>query len=215
MKTTLKNLLYPVSCKGVHSKYGQYIGWSFVSNFCASTEMVLSTHSMLAAVGNSSSEIAVSINYIGKDLVGQVGGIFYMGKMGKVADSDPKRFIKHSMFLQQFSTLMECSTPLWPTWTFIPIASVANIGKNISFMGFGAINASVIQTLAIDNNTGEIYAKVCASNTIASTLGMIAGLAIAATIPDHLTRITIVPVLGVARYVSYNKSIDGLINIAK
>lgn len=209
-KTMFKACIFPKNTR-VHPLYSQYVGWSFVSTFCISAETVLSTHSMLAAVGAASSELAVSINYIGKDLIGQIGGVFYINRMGNMADKNPSRFIKHSMVLQQIATIAECATPLLPTVAFLPIASIANIGKNTSFMGFGAINATVIRKLAVDENTGEVYAKICAINTLASTLGMGVGLCIAAAIPDHTTRLAIVPLFGLARYVAYKKSISGLL----
>ena len=106
---------------------------------------------------------------------------------------------------------MECSTPLLPLYTFMPIAGLANIGKNISFTGIGAINARVIQKLAQDNNIGEIYAKISILNTLGSTLGMIMGLFIASQIPCHSHRLCLMPVLTLLRVYTYRKALKGLI----
>jgi hypothetical protein len=208
MRKSFYNFVYPQG--KVHGRYAQYVGWSAVSTFCISAETVLSTHSMLATVGMVSNELAVSTNYIGKDILGQIFGIFYMHKVGSSIDTDQRRFIRNSMIIQQLSTLMECSTPLLPTVCFLPVAAIANAGKNVSFMGFGAINATIIQKLALENNTGEIYAKLTVINTVSSTLGMGTGLVIAGLVPSHSMRMLIVPILGVARYVAYTKSIEGL-----
>jgi len=106
---------------------------------------------------------------------------------------------------------MECATPLLPISMFIPIAGIANVGKNIAATGMGAVNARVIQKLAEDNNIGEIYAKISILNTLGSTIGMAIGLLIAARVPDHSMRLGLMPFFTVFRIYSYNKAVDELI----
>lgn len=205
----LKSIVYP---KGkVHKNYGRYVGWSCLSNMIISAESVLSTHSMLSIIGQASTELTFSVNYIGKDIVGQLGGLYYMNKMGEKADKDPSKFIKHSMILQQSAVIMECATPLLPLEAFIPVAGIANVSKNISFTGFGAVNARIIQKLAEEDNIGEIYSKISMLNTIGSSIGMGLGLVIASKIPDHTMRIGLMPILAGLRIYTYNKAIKGLI----
>ena len=68
LSSILKSVVYP---RGkVHKNYGRYVGWSCLSNMIISTESVLSTHSMLSVIGQASSELTFSVNYIGKDIVG-------------------------------------------------------------------------------------------------------------------------------------------------
>lgn len=209
LSSILKSVVYP---RGkVHKNYGRYVGWSCLSNMIISTESVLSTHSMLSVIGQASSELTFSVNYIGKDIVGQLGGLYYMNKMGQKADKEPSEFIKYSMVLQQSAVIMECVTPLLPLGVFIPIAGVANVTKNISFTGFGAVNAKIIQKLAEEDNMGEIYSKVSVLNTIGSTVGMGIGLLIASKVPDHTMRLGLIPILAGLRIYTYNKAIDGLI----
>lgn len=203
---TMRRCIYPHG--KVHVKYGSYLRWSFVSNLIISIESVLSTHSMLSAVGAANTEMVVSINYIGKDIIGQIGGMIFINRFGQKVDKEPKKFIKYAMTIQQISLLAECSTPLLPVDYFLPIASTANMGKNISFTGFGAINATIIPKLALDNNIGEIYAKLSIVNTLGSTLGMGIGLSIATFIPDHETRLCLMPILGVMRYYTYKIGIN-------
>jgi hypothetical protein len=210
LRKTIHSLVYP---RGkVHKNYGKYVGWSSFSNFVISIESVLSTHSMLSVVGKESSELALSVNYIGKDIVGQIGGLYYMNKMGQKADKDPVKFIKYSNSFQQSSIFMQCATPLLPLSTFIPVAGFANVAMNISFTGFGAMNAKIIQKLAEEDNVGEIYAKISVLNTIGSTLGMGIGLVIAARVPDHTMRMGLLPILAGIRIYSYNKSIEDLLD---
>lgn len=206
----LKSLVYPGG--RVHKNYARYVGWSSLSNLIISIESVLSTHSMLSTIGQTSNELAFSVNYVGKDIVGQLGGLYYMNKMGSKADKDPSYFIKHSMILQQSAVILECATPLLPLGSFIPVAGIANITKNISFTGFGAVNAKIIQKLAQEDNVGEIYAKISVLNTIGSSIGMGLGLVIASQIQDHTFRLCLIPILAWMRIYSYNKAISGIIN---
>jgi hypothetical protein len=202
-------LIYP--CGKVHPKYLTYVGWYSLSNMIVSMENVISTHSMLSVLGKVSTELTLSVNFIGKDLIGQVGALTYMNKMGKKADKEPQKFIKNSMILQQSSVFLESFTPLLPIEAFIPVAGLSNIMMNISFTGFGAINAKIIPKLAEDDNVGEIYAKLTVINTIASSLGMGLGLGVVAFIPDHSMRICILPILASIRIYSYKKAIHELI----
>jgi hypothetical protein len=211
-----RRLILPTSStRCIHPRYVQYVGWTFTSNFFASVESVLATHSMLAAVSSASaSAIAISSNYIGKDIVGQLASVAFINKTASESDKDPIHFMKRSNLVQQVSTFAECATPLLPFQAFIPIAAIANVGKCVSFAGFGAINASVIRKLATDENIGEIYSKVCIANTISSTAGMVFGLALASAIPCHVARLSLVPMVGAVRYLTYRKSIEGLVSCA-
>jgi hypothetical protein len=204
-----KSIIYPTG--QVHKHYARYVGWSCLSNTVMSIEGVLSTHSMLSVIGKTSNELTVSVNYIGKDIIGQIGGLFYINRIGKKADKNPISFIKHSMVLQQSAVLLECSTTLLPVDAFIPVAGIANISKNISSIGFGAVNAKIIQKLAIDDNVGEIYSKISMFNTIGSSLGMGIGLVIVSYLPEHELRIGIIPILAGIRIYSYKKAIEGLV----
>ena len=207
--TKIKSVIYPSG--KVHSKYINYVGWSCLSNIVVSMENVISTHSMLSVLGKSSTELTLSVNFIGKDLIGQLGALTYMNKLGNKADKEPKKFIKYSMILQQSSAFLESFTPLLPIEAFIPVAGLSNIMMNISFTGFGAINAKIIPKLAEDNNIGEIYAKLSVINTMGSSLGMGLGLGVVALVPDHSIRICILPILAGIRIYSYKKAVYELI----
>lgn len=197
--------------------YTSFVGWSAATNFFVSAESVLSTHSMLAAVA-ASTTLALSSNFIGKDILGQIGGIVFMNKYAHTSDQQQHRFIRKIMIIQQGSTFLECATPLVPIGAFLPIAAVANVGKNICWTGFGAVNATVIQKLAAaaaatdgggGAGVGEIYSKIAVINTIASSLGMTFGLFIAAFVPSHTARlICVMPIIAAFRVWSFKKSLE-------
>lgn len=200
-------LIFPIG--KVHIKYQQYIGWSFISNVLVSVENALSSHSMLHAIDIGSDTVRTA-NYIGKDIIGQIGGLIYIANMGKKSDQQPTRFLFYSNILQQSAYISMCMTPLIPNY-FLPIAGFSNILSNISFTGFGVINAKCIQILAIDNNMGEMYAKVSVINTLGSSIGLLIGLGITTLIPEHDIRLCLIPLLAVGRICSFRLAIKDII----
>lgn len=133
-----------------------------------------------------------------------------MAKLGQKADKQPIRFLLYSNIIQQTAFTATCITPFASSY-FLLIAGCSNILSNISFTGFGAINAKCIQKLAIDNNMGEMYAKVTAINTLGSSLGLLLGLGITVVIPDHGLRMLVLPILAAGRVYTFNRAIRGLI----
>jgi hypothetical protein len=204
----LKKLFFPSG--GHHPKYASYVSWSFVSNVVISAESAMGTHSMLAAIG-SDSESYRTINYIGKDIIGQLGALGYISKISSKADKEPRKFMMYSHGTQQLAFATMFGTPLVSSF-FLPVAGFSNILTNVSFAGFGAINAMCIQKLAVDDNVGEIYAKVSMINMIGSSIGLIIGVGITIAVPDHATRICLTPLLAGLRIYSLNRAIVDLID---
>jgi len=197
--------------------YGNYAKWSFISNVVLSMESAMATHSMLHAV-SADFEPIKTYNYIAKDIVGQIGGLGYMAKMGKKIDKNPIKFLSYSNIMQQTALWSLCITPILDNY-FLYIAGISSILLNISFTGFGALNAKCIQQLSRkdvdgnvgDNNVGEIYAKIAALNTFGSSIGLLFGIGIVTFFPNHETRMFFLPVLSFIRIYSFGKAIKGLI----
>ncbi len=207
MINRLRTIVFP---NGKYNKlYTQYVGWSFVSTILVSAESAMSTHSLLHAI-NTESETLRTMNYVGKDIIGQLGGLGYMAKMGEKSDKEPLKFLNYSNIIQQSSYMIICATPFCPEY-FLPLAGFSNILSNISYTGYGAINAKCIQKLATDDNIGEIYAKITVINTLGSSIGLIFGLGITACFPDHGSRFLLLPFLAVGRVYTFNRAIKGLI----
>ena len=206
----LKKLIHP---SGKYNKnYLNYVGWSFISNTVASIQQTLVAHNMLLCINtNSSTEIVRTMNYVGKDIIGQLGSLGYMAKMANNADKNPNKFLAYSNISQQTSYIITCITPIMePKW-FLPVAGGANIMSNISFAGFGAINAKCISTLSEGDNVGEIYAKIAVINTLGSSLGMVMGISIVALVPECGVRLCLIPILGVLRILTFNRAVKGII----
>jgi hypothetical protein len=204
----VRKLLYPSG--KVHPLYCKYIGWSFVSNIAVSAQQVLSTHSMLATVSTYDTDSIRTLNYIGKDLIGQIGGLLCIAKLGKSIDKSPTKFLNKANILQQTAYIATSITPLVSEY-FLPVAGAANVLTNVSFIGFGAVNAKCIQAMSIDNNIGEVYAKISIFNTAGSSIGMLIGMFLTVLIPEHDLRICLTPLIGVVRVLTFNMAVRGLL----
>jgi hypothetical protein len=205
----INSLIYPTGKYNV--KYTKYITYSFLTNFVISAESVLSTHSMLSAIGSSNTTTILTTNFIGKDIIGNIGGLLFMNKISKIVDNDTKKCLIYVNIFQQIGIILECITPIVNSIFFIPLAGLANITRNLSYTGYGAMNAKCIEKLSEGNNIGEVYAKVTILNTIGSTLGMLSGLTIITLIPDHITRLILLPPISILRFYLMKKIIYGII----
>ena len=205
MSTQLRKIFLPN--RKSDKRYIKYMCWSFISTVCVSLQTTLSTHNMLSAVGDDSTR---TVNYIGKDILGQLGGLLFMAKVGKQADKSPRDFIFMSNAIQQTSIMLMSLTPMVSPALFLPMAGLSNSLSNLSFTGYGAINAKCIQEIS-NQNMGELYTKITMVNTMASTIGMTGGVALCIYIPDHETRTMLLPLIGIARVYSYQKAIEDII----
>lgn len=157
--------------------------------------MVLSTQSLLIALGigslattASTSVMAGGINWILKDGIGQLGGVLFASKLSSVRELDvnPKMWRMASALALDGATLLECIAPMYPGW-FLVLASVANLGKNVSFLTASASRATIHQALCRSNdsirrteednhkkeNDAEVKEgeRVSESNSLANNLG--------------------------------------------
>eukprot|EP00980_Cylindrotheca_fusiformis_P030951 scaffold25670_cov127-Cylindrotheca_fusiformis.AAC.2 len=84
--------------------YLKFASYSFVASVAGSASMVLSTQTLLLAVGVVGSNaqagiMAGAFNWVMKDFVGQVGGVLFASQMGKTRafDADPKYVVQFSI----------------------------------------------------------------------------------------------------------------------
>lgn len=199
----------------------QYLKWTAINSFSTSVSSVISTNSMLSSItsqGPSYSSI-ITANYIGKDIIGQLGGLMYAWKTGKTADSQPLKYITKGVCVLQASFYIENLAPLVTNNLFVlPFLGLSSTLKNISFISIGAVNANNLQKLATasasvtqspssTSSIGECYSKAVSINTLSSTLGMICGIGIIYFIPSYTVRTTVIlPVMSVISIYSLRKS---------
>jgi hypothetical protein len=201
----LKKLVLPTQGK-IHSEYINFIKYSFATTLCISAQTAISIDCMINTV-SLLDESSRTFNYIGKDIIGQLGSLIFMSKVSNISDKDPIKFIGNFNLIQQSSLLLTCMCPILPSY-FIFVTGAANILSNISFIGYGALNAKCIQTME-DNNIGEIYSKISIINTLGSSAGLIVGTCIQTfNVTDP---ILIIPLIGVIRTYTFKQSIKNII----
>ncbi|KAJ1791117.1 hypothetical protein LPJ59_005045 [Coemansia sp. RSA 2399] len=165
----------------VTPEYLTYAKWQFVHNVLGSASGVLATQAMLYAMGLGAGALPLSaaINWVIKDGFGQFGGVVYATMVGQKFDSDPKHLRFWSTVWLQTATWLEMLTPLFPH-LFLVIGSVANIGKNISWLAMSATKASINKTFCLKENLGDLTAKHGSQATAAGLIGTAIGILIGA-----------------------------------
>ena len=153
---------YPNS---VPQSYSSFAIYQFIASISSSAFMVLSTQTLLHAIGLSSqiaAPISAALNWVIKDGIGQLGGIIFASRLGKSSksfDAYPKQWRMLSNVALDLSTFIEIISPMFSYTYFLPLASLANIGKNISFLSASASRAALHQSLALKANLADVTAK--------------------------------------------------------
>lgn len=170
-------------------KTKKYIFWMSLNSCVESCAFVLSTNSMLSSImATPSYTTVIATTYVGKDIIGQLGGMIYGWRNGKKADVNPVPYITKGSIMQHTGCHLENASILVQNADFVlPFLGLSSILKNTAFISIGAVSASNIQKLS-EKNIGELYSKVAGINTLASTLGMLSGIGIIHGIPCYETR---------------------------
>ncbi|KAF9174592.1 hypothetical protein BGX21_006707 [Mortierella sp. AD011] len=154
--------------ESVTPNYWPFAKWQFIHNVAGSVTAVISTQSLLFAMGLGAGSIpmAAALNWIIKDGLGQLGGVVYASFVSDKFDSEPKRFRFQATVAMQGANLLELLTPLWPGY-FLVIASISNIGKNMAWLASSATRAQMNKTFALRDNLGDITGKSGSQTTAA------------------------------------------------
>jgi hypothetical protein len=80
------------------------------------------------------------------------------------------------------ATLLEILSPLVQASMVLPIASIANVSKNIGFLTASASRAAIHQSLAISGNLGDVTAKSGSQAMMASLIGTTVGIGLSSVL---------------------------------
>ena len=179
---------YPASVAHGYAKFASYC---FVASVAGSAGMVLSTQTLLLAVGvvgstGQASILAGAINWVIKDGVGQLGGVLFASRMSQSHrfDASPKRWRMVAALSLDAATVLEIASPLVSDFWVLPLASVANIGKNIGFLTASASRAALHQSLALKQNLADVTAKSGSQSIAASLVGTTLGIGLSPILGD-------------------------------
>lgn len=173
---------YPLS---VEKGYLQYSGYQFSGYLFSTAGSVLSTQSLLYALGlgDGSIPLAVTLNWIIKDGLGQFGGVLFASFVNNQFDQNPKRWRMISSIALDMSSFLELLTPLAPKY-FLLLASLANIGKNISYLSASASRVAIHKSFTMHENLADVTAKTGSQTILSSLLGTSLGIYIS-TLVNH------------------------------
>ncbi|KAF9116473.1 hypothetical protein BGW39_002722 [Mortierella sp. 14UC] len=182
--------------ESVTPNYWPFAKWQFVHNVAGSVTAVISTQSLLFAMGLGAGSIpmAAALNWIIKDGLGQLGGVIYASFVSDKFDSEPKRFRFQATVAMQGANVLELLTPLWPG-SFLAIASISNIGKNMAWLASSATRAQMNKTFALRDNLGDITGKSGSQTTAAGLVGTGLGVVIAALMSHVSEDPTVLPLV--------------------
>jgi hypothetical protein len=169
--------------------YLTYAKWSMGASVAGTITGVLSMQSLLFAMGlgAGSVPIAAALNWIVKDGLGQLGGVLYASTVNHRFDSDPKRWRFTAAVIFDISMLLEVLTPLFPQY-FLPMASLANVGKNVGWLSASATRAGMHKAFIRRNNLADVTGKAGSQTIAASVVGTAAGVILSPMIgTDPLT----------------------------
>jgi Vitamin B6 photo-protection and homoeostasis len=172
--------------------YARFSMCAFGASVAGSAAMVLSTQTLLLAVGvvgaqtsaATSSIMAGALNWVVKDGIGQVGGVVFASHMGQSRrfDDNPKRWRMVAATSLDAASFMEILSPtVWPTLV-LPVACAANVLKNIGFLTASASRAALHQSLARAGNLADVTAKSGSQSMAAGLLGTTLGIVLSTTV---------------------------------
>ena len=177
---TIDHLLPRDYKHSVTATYPSYAKWTMLSSTFGTAASVISIQAMLVAIGISQTSqsiipMAATLNWIVKDGFGQLGGVLFASVVNTRFDADPKRFRWAADWVLAVAVVLEASTCLFPA-AFLPVAAVANIGKNVAWISASATRASIHQSFTKENNLADVTAKAASQTVAASVAGTLLGV---------------------------------------
>ncbi|GMG18005.1 unnamed protein product [Phytophthora fragariaefolia] len=166
--------------------------------------------SLLYAIGLGAGAIptAAAVNWVLKDGLGQFGGVLFASIVNNRYDADPKRWRVASSVALDVSVLGEILTPLAPG-SFLAIASLANVAKNVAWLSASATRAGFHNSFAIRENLADVTAKAGSQAIASSIFGTGLGILISQFTGSSTMNVAAAfAVLSAVHMVSTYKSVD-------
>lgn len=188
------------------SKTFKYIRWSAINSWSTSTLSVFSSTNVLSCIIKEDSTL--SINYIGKDIIGQLSSMIFLWKNSKNFDKYCSvKYVTYASIIQQLGFILEYNSFFITSdkYYILPFLGFCNVLKNISFIMIGATNAKNIRNIS-PKNIGEMYMKVTTTNTLSSTFGLLSGIFILNIVPHQYISNLIIPSLSFLSVYSMRKA---------
>ncbi|XP_024523497.1 protein root UVB sensitive 6-like isoform X1 [Selaginella moellendorffii] len=163
--------------------YTPYMQWRCLQYFFGGAMGVFTTRSLLHALGvrNGASSSAIAVNWVVKDGAGRIGKMIF-ARHGKKFDCHLKQIRFAGDVLMQLAAALELATSATPQF-FLPLACIANIGKNVAAVASTSTRAPIYKAFARRENIGDITAKGECIGNIADLLGTGMGILMSKNFP--------------------------------
>lgn len=177
--------------------YMHFCRGNFIASVAGSAAMVLSTQTLLLAVGvvgstaaaaaatsggaATSGVLAGALNWVLKDGVGQLGGVLYASRQSRAFDAHPKQMRMVAAMALDAASFVEILSPALPPTMVLPAACAANVLKNIGYLAASASRAALHQSLA-KGSLGDVVAKAGSQSMAAGLIGTTLGIGISMTV---------------------------------
>jgi len=184
------------------SKQRRFAIYSFTENVISGFENAVSMSCLFESMNGTSCGIATS--YMSRDIITNMSSIYLIHRMSKTIDKKPSNILIKSQLLTQIAIVADISSLYVTPNLVVLISGLANIGRSVSWITIGSINAKIIQKLAPET-IGEMYSKIAIVNTLGQSLGTTLGMSYIYLFPDRYTSFMILPFTGVIRYMIYRK----------
>jgi Vitamin B6 photo-protection and homoeostasis len=164
--------------------YREYALHTFIASIAGSASMVLSTQSLLLAIGvvgaTQAGILAGAINWVLKDGLSQAGAILWTSVAARNYDEHPKTWRMVAAIVLDIAAAIELVTPFLTEirGAVLVAACAAGTLKNIGFLTASASRAAIHQALTHNGrNLADVTAKAGSQSIAAGLLGTSLGLA--------------------------------------
>ena len=146
--------------------FNKYVVYSTISSFCLSASYTLASHAMLDTIQMAGVVNTLTLQYLGKDLVGELSMIAMVKPLSKIIDRHvPLLFTG----IQTTALVIECNIGSLPINYFFPILSITCVMHSIAYTGTGAMQTKYLTRDPL--NISARYTKVSATSSLGSSLG--------------------------------------------
>lgn len=114
---------------------------------------------------------AATVNWVLKDGLGRLGKLAVSTKLGSSFDADLKGYRFCSSIVYNVAHSLEFATAVFPHY-FLPLATVANVGKSIGVSTSMSITPAIHRSFALTDNMADISAKMQAQQVVADNVGL-------------------------------------------
>ena len=160
--------------------YVEYAQWRSAQRVFSSAIGVLSTQSLLRAVGLSARTAlpaAAATNWVLKDGLGRLGKLVVVGGLGKHFDGDLKHYRFAASVAFNTASAVEMLAPLAAD-RFLLLASATNAVKSMALAMTLAVQPAFHRTFSVGENMADISAKGQAQHVVADNVGLALALAL-------------------------------------